>query len=403
MVAAVADVLAESEPIALFPRQERFVLDDRHYPGYVGGIGSGKTFAGAIKAVRRIAQGPGLGLIVSPTYDLLRLTTQLTTFEILDQLGLPFEYNKSERMCYFRNGAKVAFRTGEKPENLRGPNVRWVWVDEASLMPEELWRIVIGRARIGDDYQVWATFTPKGRNWCQHVWEETATGDETDPLRPLYRIASRENPTLPEGWIESLGYEGRYAEQELEGQFVAFEGMVYDMFDRSVHVKELANSADLTATMAVDIGTRNPTAILTLRGEPEAYHLEHEVYRSGMDTTIILDSVEEEWRRCGARKVYFDPSALAYIESAKRRGIPAEKANNDIIFGIQAVSAELAAGMTIDPSCVNTIAEMLSYHYPEGAKADRARDVPAKVGDHAMDSLRYAIASRKVRPRPRIY
>lgn len=403
--------LAEKAPVALFPRQTRFVEDTRHYPGYVGGIGSGKTFAGAIKAIMRMTQ-PGLGLVVSPTYDLLRLTTQLTLFDLLDRLGIPYQWNKGERILTIpSSGAVVAFRTGERPENLRGPNVRWAWIDETSLMQEELWKIVIGRARVGIDYQVWASFTPKGRNWCQRVWEVEASGDEGDPLRPLYRISSRENPELPEGWVDSLGYTGKFAEQELEGLFVAFEGAVYPHFDRQKHVFSLldekalaawrANLQEMRAVMGVDVGTRNPTAILTARGEPEAYRIEREVYRAGLDSEQIVDEVEREWKRCRASKVYFDPSALAYIETCKRRGIPAEKANNEVVFGVQAVAAEIESGLLLDPSCVNTIAEAESYHYPDGKRKND--DKPAKEGDHAMDSLRYIIASEAMRKRPRIY
>ena len=37
--------------LELFPRQKRFVLDPARFPAYVGGIGSGKSFAGAAKVL----------------------------------------------------------------------------------------------------------------------------------------------------------------------------------------------------------------------------------------------------------------------------------------------------------------------------------------------------------------
>jgi hypothetical protein len=60
-------------------------------------------------------------------------------------------------------GATVRFRTAEDPDKMRGPNLSGVWLDEASLMDEEAFKIAIACLR-EDGEQGWlsATFTPKG-------------------------------------------------------------------------------------------------------------------------------------------------------------------------------------------------------------------------------------------------
>lgn len=376
--------------IALFPRQMRFVQDQRRFPGYVGGIGSGKSFAGAVKAIQRFDRA-GLGMVTAPTYPMLRDATQRTLLDLLRTVGIPYEHHKTEnRITITPSGHEVIFRSLDNPDSVRGPNLEWIWNDEASLITREAWSIVKGRARVGDNPQAWATFTPKGRNWCWEEWERDATGDETDPTHPLYRVKTTENPELPDDFAFTLGYTGRFAEQELGGEFVAFEGVVYPMFSRPQHVRTV-DVTDWTTTLAVDVGTRNPTAILTGRKASDGRrHIEAEVYRRGMSSDEITDAIAAEADRTKPEAIYLDPSANDYILALQRRGYPAVKANNDVIYGIGAVTTAFADGLTIDPSCVNLIAELESYHYPDNRTES---DKPVKELDHAADALRYLIAS----------
>lgn len=357
---------------------------------------SGKTFAGAVKAITRLDK-PGLGMVAAPTYSMLRDATQRTLLGQMTELGIDFEFRKGENAVTIpASGHEIIFRSLDDPEKVRGPNLNWAWIDEGSLVERMAWNIVIGRVRVGDTPQVWATFTPKGRNWCWEVWERDA-----DAQHPLYRVRTDENPELPEGFATSLGYTGVFADQELGGEFVAFEGLVYATFSRSKHVQRI-ECDDWRAILGVDIGTRNPTAIHTIRGEPERRHVEREVYRAGMDSEDIISAIEQEADRVRPVKIFLDPSAAEYIETLHKHGYPAEKAINDVKFGIGQVSAALAAenGLTIDPSCVNLIAELESYHYPENKTES---DTPVKALDHAVDALRYGIASEANVVMPRIW
>lgn len=377
----------------LFPRQRRFVRTKAHYPAYVGGIGSGKTFAGACKVLSRIHRKQ-IGLVCAPTYDMLRLATQRTLFQLLDETGIVYDYNKSERwLTVPASGHEIVFRSLEDPDKTRGPNVNWAWVDEGSLSTAEGWRIIKGRCRIDDTdefpFQAWLTCTPKGRNYVWEEWERDAGGTEFSPDHPLFRVRTDENPELPADFATSLGYTGAFAAQELGGEFVAFEGLVWPGFNRPTHIKRV-ECDDWRAVMGVDVGTRNPTAILTIRGEPERRHVQRELYRSGMNSEEVVSAIEAEADAVNPDRIFLDPSAASYIETLKSHGYPVEKANNDVTFGIGEVATAFADGMTIDPSCVNLIAELESYHYPEN-KTDS--DKPVKQFDHAADALRYGIAS----------
>ncbi len=77
--------------------------------------------------------------------------------------------------------------------------------------------------------------------------------------------------------------------------------------------------------------------------------------------------------------------------------LPADGYKGRVLDGITAVQGYLAIQgdgrprLTVDPSCVDTINEFESYVWkPE-------KDEPVKENDHAMDALRYAIYTYKVR------
>lgn len=393
-MSALAHDTGRRVSVPLFPRQRRFVRDPARFPAYVGGIGSGKTFAGACKVIARLERKE-LGLVAAPTYSMLRDATQRTLFELLDELGITYEFRKGENALTIpASGHEIIFRSLDNPENLRGPNLDYAWVDEGSLIDRMAWLVVKGRVRVGINPQAWLTCTPKGRNYVWEEWERDA-----NPDHPLYRVRTDENPELPRGYAESLGYTGVFAAQELLGEFVAFEGLVWPMFSRPTHVKP-RDCDGWRSILAVDIGTRNPTCILTLRGGAEARHVEREVYRPGMNSEDVIATIEAEADRVKPENIFLDPSAAGYIETLRTHGYPVQKADNDVTFGIGQVATALTDGMTIDPSCVNLIAELESYHYPDN-KTDS--DKPVKQFDHAVDALRYGIASEANRAQPQIW
>lgn len=383
--------------LALFPRQKRFVEDTARYPAAIGGIGSGKTFVGAAKVLPRLNRRE-FGLVCAPTYKMLRDATQRTLFTMLGDLGIPYEHHKGDNHLLIPStGHEIIFRSLDDPDNLRGPNVAYTWVDEAAYISAEAWRIVKGRTRVGDLQQAWITGTPKGRNW---IWDEWVKNK--DDRHTLYRFRTDENPTLDPDYVHSLGYEGRFAEQELGGEFVSFEGLVYETFDRDKHVRRV-NTDDWRTVLGVDVGARNPTAVLTIRiAGDERVHIEREFYQRGMGASAITAAVADEAAATSPEAIYIDPSAAAYIDDLEADGLPIEKADNDVQTGIQRVTSAFGVGLTVDPSCINTIAEFESYQYPEEGKAKANADKPIKQNDHCMDALRYGLMGG-LQPRERLW
>lgn len=192
------------------------------FRGFVGGIGSGKSFGGAADLIMRAKRGRTY-MAIGPTYKQLKDSTLRSFGAVVDKMGLrsKFRWAAADMVAHL-GGAEILFRSADNPESLRGPNLSGVWLDEASLMDEMVYQIAIGRLReAGDQGWLGATFTPKGRgHWTFQVF---AAGR---PDTAIFFCRTSENPFLPPDFAATLShqYHGLFAAQELDGQFVNLGG-----------------------------------------------------------------------------------------------------------------------------------------------------------------------------------
>ena len=378
--------------LELYPAQDDFVHDQAQFAALIGGVGSGKTYAGAVKALLEACQVRGLGQVVSPTYPMLRDST-LRTF--LDLAGpLVADFHKAEMIVSMRNDSEVLFRSAEKPERLRGPNLAWAYVDEAALCPPDTWPILLGRLRYeGRAGRGWITTTPKGRNW---VYE---TFGQADGAYALHRTTTRANPYLAPEFIASLeaAYSGDFARQELLGEFVAFEGLVYEEFDRSLHVWPYDAWPQFAEVVAgVDEGYTNPSVILVigLDNDGRAYAVDEFHRRRVLQGDVVAEArrLKLAWN---VSTFYVDPSAAGLIAEMRAVGLNAVASGGQVLAGIQAIKTRLVrqadnkVRLYVSPGCVNLLAELESYCW-KGGRTGR-RDETEKVNDHGPDALRYAL------------
>lgn len=370
--------------IELYATQYAFVTCKDRFSAFVAGIGSGKTFGGAVKGVA-LAKPGTLGLVAAPTYPMLRDATLRAYQELL---GDTMELNKAEMLGRLANGAEILFRSADNPDRLRGPNIHWAHLDEGALCPAGTWEVIIGRLRAGGGAgPCFITSTPKGRNWLY---------ERSSEMR-MFRAHTRDNPYLSSEFVGSLeeSYTGKFAAQELAGEFVAFEGLVYDEFSRETHVST-RTAPWSRVVIGVDEGYTNPAVLLVIGEDNDGrLHVLDEYYQRRALQGTVVAACKDFVVKYKARSVVVDPSAAGLIADMRSAGIPAESANNAVSDGIQAVKARLAkAGdgrprLTFAPACVNTLAELESYAWREAHGT--VKDEPEKVNDHAMDALRYAV------------
>jgi len=279
-------------------------------------------------------------------------------------------------------------------------------VDEAAMVDHLAWKVLIGRLRqTGYEPKAWITTTPKGRNWVWREWvSEPKEGYELIPCR------TEDNPYLTSEFIGDLkaSYSGVFYQQELLGEFVGFEGMVYPQFSRTVHVADCSQVEFALVVAGVDWGFTNPAVILVVGvdGDGRLYVVD-EFY----ERRRLIDDVAARAREfVEAYKVNCfccDPSEPAYIETFRRMGLNAVAGNNEVTPGINALASRLGVQadgrprLFVDPRCVNVVVEFENYRYPESREGAAVKEQPLKVYDHALDALRY-VAMHLAAPRFRM-
>lgn len=381
----------------------RFVTDPANFALFLGGIGSGKTLAGSVRAAlatqgwlgKQKINTPNLGVVTAPTYPMLRDATIRTFFEIAGDLIAPSGYNKSEQTVLMKNGSEVIFRSTEHPERLRGPNAAWWFGDEAALYTVDVWKIMIGRLRqYGKRGHAWLTTTPKGRNWIWQKFEQSRRRGYSKVVAATWM-----NPFLDEDFVRSLmvEYAGDFALQELEGVFVAWEGLIYGEFSRDVHVRREIDQRRFTGYYAgVDWGFANPGVILVCGldtdGRLTIVHEEYTPRRRVEDWVAVAKQLNETYH---IRQFWCDPSEPDYIKMFNDANLSAVGANNTVTTGIQAVKSRLTIRgdgqprLLLTPESVWTATQFEQYQWAKNQHG--IKDAPLKANDHALDALRYLV------------
>ncbi len=399
--------------LGLTPPQLAFYRSGARYRFFVGGIGSGKTTAGAACAFAYAGLcHRSLGLVAAPTYTMLRDTTQRAFFELCPATAIR-SFSKTHQRLTLRNGSEILFRSADQPDRLRGLNLAWFWLDEATLSGHYAWQILKGRLRQrGFPRFGLATGTPTGRDRFYEDFEHAPL-----PGHALIRASTRTNlANLPAGYLDELGYTGAFADQEIEGIFTAFEGLVY-AFDASTrgHLRDPQPDAVWADVIGgIDWGYANPAAVVVfgLDGDGRAWQLDEFYQRRAPLESVLLPAILDLTRRHAVRHWYCGPDEPEHIAALSaalaRAGLPARalRADHAVQPGIQTLTALLASredgapGLYVAPRCVHTIAEFGAYQYPTADPTRRdPSEQPLKHSDHALDAARYALHTHLSRAR----
>jgi len=219
----------------MLPQWQSINSNVRH-TGFIGGLGSGKTYTGAHFVLKMTKDNPGtLGLVGANTYSQLRDSTLEGVFQIYDELGINYVYKESKGILYL-NGCKILCRSMEKYDRLRGTELAWGWIDEVRDMKLKAHKVVVGRIRAkkAKNPHLLYTTTPCGFNWLKDYFD----GKKKSDKYCMFGAKTRENPHLPEDYADILedSYDELLIKQEMDGQFINIHVLpIYYTFDRRRH------------------------------------------------------------------------------------------------------------------------------------------------------------------------
>jgi len=229
----------------------RFIHSNSVMSALISGRGASKSASGSQKALMKLAQGES-GLIANPRFEDLKGSTwaefrQWVPWEMVvprHRYRGNAEWEPSQPFkLTFINGAEVSLKGLKDLDSARGPNINWMWYDEAGTDPDGLaWQIALASVRVGKDVQAWITTTPKGRqHWIYRFFVQQDI--PKDALEAFQEASDREfiemfsmsvydnkenlSPVFfanllaayPKGWLR---------EQEIFGRFVDAGGAFGD-------------------------------------------------------------------------------------------------------------------------------------------------------------------------------
>ena len=385
----------------LLPKQYDFVQSESREVLYSGAYAAGKTRALCYRLVSR-AQVPGSreGLCRKHLVT-LRASTLRTLLEP-DGSAPPvlppntYSHNKSDRTIKIRGGGEIVYFGLDDPQKIGSYNLTGCAIDEAVELSADDWQMLIGRIRldVGVPNSLYAVCNPGApSHWLAERFG-LALGYQAKDGCEVIHTKTTDNSFLPDDYVESLTTLGGVAYRRfVMGEWCASDGLVYDRWDRMIHLTEQDDVGNYI--VGIDVGYRNPTALLLVgRDRDDRIHVEREWYKTQQLEADIVAKCLDWSKRFSPEVFVVDPSAAGFIETLRSNGLNVAAANNKVFEGIQSVQGRLQVqqdgpSITVDPRCSNLMREFESYEWLSGHSG--LTDKPRKENDHAMDALRYAI------------
>ena len=277
---------------------------------------------------------------------------------------------------------------------IQGVTFAGILMDEVALMPRSFVDQACARCSV-EGSRLWFNCNPAGpSHWFYKAWIQEA--DQRNCLRLHFTM--EDNPSLTEQIRQRYQrlYTGVFYRRFILGQWAQAEGRVYDFFGPDM-VKPVPLGEYEKWYVSCDYGTVNPTSMGLWGLLNGVWYRVREFYFNSREA--MRQMTDEEYAAAlsdlvGHRKltaVVADPSAASFIETLRRKGYRVIKADNDVLSGIRLTSDCLKDGrIVICEGCNDCIREMDEYVWDLGSGA---KDRVKKENDHAMDDMRYFVAT----------
>ena len=226
--------------INLLSHQGEFIKSQHRHTGLVGGFRSGKSHAGVWKTIVKKMAMPNVDVAYYlPTYPLIRDIAFPKFSLALDQQGVPYTINKSDKDIVTPYG-RIICRSMDNPDLIIGYEVGYSLVDEADILStlkmQDVMVKILARNSVSFPNNNNATdfvSTPEGFKFLYDFFIKNPSES-----KKLIKAKTNDNPFISDSYIASLEetYTPQLLEAYLNGEFVNLtSGNVYYNFDRRTH------------------------------------------------------------------------------------------------------------------------------------------------------------------------
>lgn len=416
---------------------------------FAGPAGTGKSRACLEKIHAMALATPGMrGLIVRKTLASLG-STALVTFEqhvAKEHLANGdlkwFGGSPKEAACYrYRNGSTITVGGMDKAMKIMSSEYDIVYVQEATELTENDWEAITTRLRNGkvSFQQLMADANPDvPTHWLKVRCDKGRT--------KMIRSRHEDNPTLFDPKTGEITEGGRAYMGKLDrltgvrhqrlrkGIWCAAEGLVYEEWNPDVHLhKKIAvPPISWTRYVTVDFGYTNPMVVqFWAEDEDGRLYLYRELYQTKTTVDQMAPKILKAMnlgKEPRPRMIICDHDAEGRAVLERELKMSTKAAKKSVEDGIQAVKKRFgineadgrprlylcedalverdkALEDSKKPTC--TLEEVVGYIWDRGTvmaqqNGKPPKEHPVKEDDHGMDAMRYMVAERDLRARPRV-
>lgn len=380
----------------LHPTQKQIARDTHRFRVIDCGRRWGKTTY-AIEEIKGKALSKSSRICyIAPTYQQSRdIAWEMLKHELRPIITNVNESRLELKVRTIQNGESlIALRGWEAIETLRGQAFDLLVVDEVASMRNFWtgWQEVLRPTLTDSKGDAIFISTPKGFNHFYTLFEK----EKNDNDYKSYRFTSYDNPYISKEEIDKAKLEldeNQFA-QEYMADFRKVEGLVYNLTDDLIIEPIDKNYKTEARIIGVDWGYRNPAAITVFYLKDKVWTLVDEWKLAGRTTAEIIQVLQNKVKEHQVTNIYPDPAEPDRIEECRRAGLPVMESNKDIASGVSMIQNLIREKrLRVCSNCVYSREEFNTYQYPEGVDGKPFKDVPDKMNDHLMDSLRYALYS----------
>ena len=367
-----------------------------------GAVRSGKTLAMGLSFflwAMTCFDGKRFG-ICGQTIASLRRNVLSEILPRLEALGAVWKEKRTENLVTvtFKGHRNQFYVFGGRDESsaslIQGITFAGILLDEVALMPRSFVEQACARCSIAGS-RLWFNCNPAGPgHWFYKTWILEA--EKRNCLRLHFLM--EDNPSLTQAIRKRYQnlYTGVFYRRFVLGQWVQAQGRVYDFFEPDM-VRPVPAGPYEKWYISCDYGTVNPTSMGLWGLKDGVWYRVKEFYFNSREA--MRQMTDEEYAAAlanlaGERSitaVVADPSATSFIETLRRKGWRVIKAENDVISGIRLTSDALKEGkIVICEGCSDCLREMDAYVWDLSSEA---KDRVKKENDHAMDDMRYFVAT----------
>lgn len=322
---------------------------------------------------------------------------------MLNGRGYQMKDKRADNLVIISRGAVENYfyifggRDERSQDFIQGVTLAGVFLDEVALMPESFVTQALGRCSV-EGAKYWFNCNPSyPSHWFKKQWI-----DKHKEKHIIYlHFMMDDNLSLSKHKKEQYyrNFSGIFFDRYILGLWTLAEGIIYPMYNDVIQPPPEGVFPEKWC-LSIDYGTQNAFAAILWGKYGDAWYGIKEYYYSGRDKGIQKTDDEygrdmDEFISCTdcVMETIVDPSAASFIALLRRKGgrYKVRKADNAVADGIRDTATAMKTGkLFISPSMTNWKNEAGGYSWD----SNRADDVPVKINDHLMDSMRYFVKTK---------